>query len=185
MKYQRKKILIDSRLQGRLILSMVLIEILILITAMFYLNHRFSVIIEHDLYAIHRSSQHDMLSAFAELIGWVIFGMGLLNAVMLFIAHYIWSQQLSSVMHIFRNVLHQIRSLQLTPVEQGAKPVHELLILLDIWYSKERGRIKAIKQEIALIKTSAQYQDSDLQSIKNRVNHCLKLLGNPQAKQNN
>lgn len=179
MTHQRRKIFIDNRLQGRLILVMVLLEIVILATAMYYLNHRFAAKIEHDLYAIHRSSQADMLSAFAEQTGWVVFVMGVLNAMMLFIAHFIWSKQISSVVQVFRNVLNQIRSLQFVESEHVSKQVHELLSLLDLWYSKERKRIIELKHEIEQIEIKEHYQGSELQTVQERLKHCLSLLENP------
>lgn len=181
MKQQRRKHYIDSRLQGRLILLMVALEVIILATAMFYLDYRFASIIEHDLYAIHRISQDDMLSAFAEQIGWVVFEMGILNAMMLFTAHYIWSRQISSVIQVFRNNLYHIRSLQLIELEHANKPVHELLTLLDLWYSNERKRIAALKQEIVQINIKDHYLDSDLQTLRDQINRCLHLLGNQQT----
>lgn len=176
MRYQRRKIFIDSRLQGRLILALVLLEIAILAVAVFYLNSRFSGIIEHDLYAIHRNSQTDLLSVFAEQIGWVVFEMVLLNAMMLFIAHYIWSQQVSSVVQAFRNSLYHIRSMQFFEPEPAGKQAHELLSLLNHWYSKEYVRIKSLKNEIRQIDISDEYQNSDLQAVRDRIKRCLHLL---------
>lgn len=176
MKQQRRKRFIDSRLQGRLILLMVALEIIILSTAMFYLNYRFANIIAHDLYSIHRINQADMLSAFAEQIGWVVFEMGILNAMMLFIAHYIWSRQISSVVQEFRNDLYQIRSLQFIELEHAKKPVHELLTLLDLWYSKERKRVAALKNEIEQANIKDHYLDSDLLTVRDQIYRCLHLL---------
>jgi len=178
MKQQRKKLFIDKGLQGRLILLMVALEIIILATAMFYLNYRFASMIEHDLYAIHRISQDDMLSAFAEQIGWVVFGMGILNALMLFLAHYIWSCQISSVVQAFRDHLNHIRSLQFIELEHDNKPVHELLTLLDQWYSNERIRIAALKQEIEQVNIKDHYQDSELKTLRDKISRCLRLLEN-------
>jgi hypothetical protein len=178
MKQQRKKIFIDSRLQGRLILLMVALEIIILAAAMFYLDYRFANLIEHDLYSIHRLNQADMLSAFAKQIGWVVFEMGILNAVMLFIAHYIWSRQISSVVQVFRNDLYQIRSLQFIELDHFKKPVHELLTLLDLWYSKERRRIAAVKQEIGQINVKDHYLDNELKTVREQINRCVRLLEN-------
>lgn len=176
MKQQRRKHFIDSRLQGRLILLMVALEIIILAAAMFYLDYRFAHLIEHDLYSIHRINQADMLSAFAEQIGWVVFEMVILNAMMLFIAHYIWSRQISSVVQVFRNDLYQIRSLQFIELEHVKNPVHELLTLLDRWYTNERNRIAALKQEIKQVNIEDHYQDSDLQTIRDQIIRCLHLL---------
>jgi hypothetical protein len=181
MKQQRKKRFIDSRLQGRLILLMVALEIIILATAMFYLNFRFAGLIEHDLYSIHRISQDDMLSAFAEQIGWVVFEMGILNAMMLFIAHYIWSRQISSVVQVFRNDLYHIRSLQFIELEHINKPVHELLTLLDLWYSKERKRIASLKEVVEQVNIQAHYQDNELQTVRDQINRCAHLLESKQA----
>lgn len=178
MKQQRKKLFIDKGLQGSLILLIVALEIILLATAMLYLNYRFAGIIEHDLYAIHRISQADMLSAFAEQIGWVVFAMGILNAMMLFSAHYIWSRQISSVIQVFRNNLNHISSLQLVELEDAGKPVHELLALLDLWYSNERKRIAALKQQIGGINIKEHYPDSDLKMLRDQICCCLSLLEN-------
>lgn len=176
MKQQRRKIFIDGRLQGRLILLLVALEIIILATAMFYLNHRFAGMIEHDLYAIHRISQEDMLSAFIWQIVRVIFVMVILNALLLFIAHSIWSRQISSVVQEFRNGLFLIRSRKLVELEHTKEPRHELLGLLDSWHTKERNRIAALKQEIDQLNIQDQQQDSDLQILRDRMNRCLRLL---------
>ena len=173
---KRKKYFIDSRLQGRLIMLMVALEIVMLTVAMLYLNNRFESIIEHDLYAIHRITQADILSAFIEQIGWVVFEMGILNAMMLFIAHFIWSRQLSAVVQIFHDNLYNVRSLKFVALEHVNKPVHELLTLLDLWYSNERKCIAELKQEIGQIKIQELYQNSDLQKLIDQVNRCLNML---------
>jgi len=183
MKQQRKKLFIDRGLQGRLILLMVALEIILLAIAMFYLNYRFASIIEHDLYAIHRISQADMLSVFAEQIAWVVFTMVILNAVMLFIAHYLWSRQISSVVQIFRNDLNHIRALQLVELDDAGKPAHELLTLLNLWYSNERRRIAALKQETGRINIKDHYAESDLQTLREQISRCLHLLDNQQTQQ--
>jgi len=182
MKQLRKKNFIDSRLQGRLIGLLVALEIAILVAAMFYLNYRFASIIEHDLYAIHRISQADMLSFFAEQIGSVVFEMIMLNAMMLFIAHYVWSRQINAVIQVFHNDLNHIHTMQFIEFSHINKPVHELLTLLNLWYSNERERIIALKKEIELFNIQDHYQANDLQKLRDQINRCILLLDTQRAR---
>lgn len=176
MNHRRKKIFVDNRLQGRLILAMVIVEMVILAVAMFYLNYRFASIIEDNLYSIHRSSQEDMLLVFASQIGWVVFEMGVLNVMMLFTAHYFWSQQIGTVVEVFRKELSLIRSLNFSKPDHVDKPIHELLTLVELWFSSERKRVSRLKSEIQKIHLSDEYNEEELLNIKAHLHHCQELL---------
>ena len=96
--------------------------------------------------------------------------------VMLFAVHSLWSQQIRSVVQVFRHTLHRIRSRQFSAPEHIDKPAHELLSLLNHWYANEQQRIAALKREIEQLDIKDQYQQSDLQVLKEKTNRCLGLL---------
>lgn len=179
MTQQRKKVLIDWGVQGKLMLLMVGLEVLILILAMFYLYGRFDSIIAHDLYSIHRNNQEGLVIAFAGQIGRVAIVLLLVNTMMLFAAHYVWSSQINSVIQGFRSVMVNIGALQFIDAAPAGKPVHELLRLQNLWYRNERNRVAALKQVTAQFCIQDQYRDEDLKILRYQINRCLHLLESP------
>ena len=179
MMQQRKIVLIDWGVQGKLILLMVGLEVMLLILAMIYLYGRFDSIIAHDLYSIHRNNQAGVVTAFAWQTGQVAIVLVMVNALMLFAAHYAWSRQIDSVLQVFRGVMNKIGALQFIDVAPAGKPVHELLKLQSLWYRNERNRIAAIRQVTSQFRVQEQYREADLKILRNQINRCLHLLESP------
>lgn len=176
MKNQRKKHYISRPLQGNLIIAFVALESLLLAVTMIYLYTHFNAMIEHDLYAIHRSSQTDLLIEFMKQIGISAFGLLSINALLLSVALYFWSKQIRSILISLRESLERISSLNFRAIKPVSKPAHELQAVLHKWISIEKKRIGVLKHEISGIEIKSSYSDSDLQLLRGKLRQCKRHL---------
>jgi hypothetical protein len=146
---QRRKHFIDNRLQGRLLVALVLLESMMLALAIIYLYIQFKGIVEQNLYSIHRTSQQALLPLFLEQLGWVVLVMSITNTLALYLAHHLWILHVKLIVAAFRETLLRVKSLDFaSPVKNTLGVEHEVLILLNQWYRGERQRIFRLRQII-------------------------------------
>ncbi|MEH6824466.1 MAG: hypothetical protein V7629_11205 [Motiliproteus sp.] len=144
----RKRLLIDKRLQGRLLVALVLLETSMLVAAMFYLYQRFSTIVDANLFTIHRSAQVSLLPEFLQQMGWVVLVMSIVNTLALLAAHALWTGRFNQVLQSFRKQLQRIATLDLRPLEQAEKTAHEVLEGLELWRAQEQVRLQQVRLQV-------------------------------------
>lgn len=176
MNNQRKKHYLSRPLQGNLIIAIVILEISLLAAIMIFLHMRFSAMIEHDLYAIHSSSQTDLLFEFAEQIGLSAFWLLCINTIFLYFILRFWSRQVKTLIGSLRKSMDQISRLHFPEQDADTALTHELQAILKKWFSVEQTRISELKQEVTGIEIKNNYMDSELQNLRDRLIHCKQLV---------
>jgi hypothetical protein len=147
---QRRKHFIDNRLQGRLLVALVLLESMMLALAILYLYIQFKGIVEQNLYSIHPASQQALLPLFLEQLGWVVLVMSITNTLALYLAHHLWVLHIKQIIAAFRATLLRVKSLDFSsPARTVLGVEHEVLSLLNSWYSGERTRVGQLQQAIS------------------------------------
>ena len=141
----RKRRFIDSRLQGRMLIALVLLEVTMLLVAMIYLYQSFSSIIDANLFTIHRTAQRSLLSEFLEQMGWVLLVMSITNTLALFGAHALWAGYIRRVIQSFRWRLQRIGSLNLRAQEAPETVDHLVLEGLELWRVQEQVRLQQVQ----------------------------------------
>ncbi|WP_210397871.1 hypothetical protein [Motiliproteus sediminis] len=153
----RRRKLIDLRLQGWLLLALVVLETAMLVAAMIFLYFRFSAAIEANLFTIHRSAQQPLLPLFLKEMAIVIVTMGVINTLALILANGLWMGHIKRVLAAFRQQLQKVGRLDLTPGLSDPQPEHEVLALLESWRAREVARCERVDELLEHLK---QFADS-------------------------
>lgn len=141
---QRRRQFIDARLQGRLLVALVLLEVSMLGLATLYLYLRFDAIIDANLFMIHRSAQTELLPEFLQQMGWVVLVMSVVNTLALLAAHALWIGHIKRVVKAFRLRLARIGELDLRPLPQSDTIEHNVIDSIEAWRSHEQQRLQQI-----------------------------------------
>ena len=176
MNNKRKRKYLGWSLQGNLIFAIVILEIATLAATIFFLNVQFTTILDHDLYAIHRSSQSDLLSKISEQIVLAASCMLLINALFLFAILRFWSDQIKTITSSIRIYMSQIKSLQFTSHVPEPASGHELIKVMEKWISAERERNFSLRQKISAIEIKNNYERQELHELQLQLRHCTQLI---------
>ncbi|MEH6471266.1 MAG: hypothetical protein V7752_08450 [Halopseudomonas sp.] len=142
---QRKRVFVDSRLQGRMLVVLVLLEVTMLLIAMIYLYSSFSTIIDTNLFTIHRSTQTSLLPEFLKQMGWVVLVMSTTNTLALFAAHALWAGYIDKVILAFRLRLERIGLLNLRSLPSAETSDHSVLDGIELWRVQEQVRLQQVR----------------------------------------
>lgn len=174
---QRRRKLIDARLQGILLVALVVLEVGLLAGATLYLFHQFSVIIDQNLFVIHRSAQRPLLPAFLKEMGTVVMIMSVLNTLALLVAHKLWVRHIQVVTQDFRDRLERIRALDFRAHDDRAGPRHEVLERLEQWRQAEDRRYAELAGLLAQLPApEGGYSDAERARIAELLERCRALL---------
>ncbi len=170
----RRTVFIDSGLQGRLLVALILLETSMLIAALIYLYLKFSGIIEANLYTIHLSSRTALLPLFIEEMITVILVMSVTNTIALIAAHQLWRKQVKTTTSAFVRRLRRFQALDFRQHPEDSH-AHKVLSLLYRWQKLEIGRISKLKSNInKLFKLDSAHDDR--QALRQQLHQCKQLL---------
>lgn len=173
---QRRRHFIDTKLQGRLLVALVLLEVIMLGLATLYLYLRFSAIIDANLFVIHRPAQTELLPEFLAQMGWVVLVMSLVNTLALLAAHALWSGYIKRVVQAFRLRLAQIARLDLRPCQQADTIHHSVIERIESWRVQEQHRLGNIHRLITQLDFPSTYTATDRARISERLASLRQLL---------
>ncbi|MBF0146609.1 MAG: hypothetical protein HQL84_16625 [Magnetococcales bacterium] len=146
---------VDYKIQMRMLLALVVMELGIISVGLFYLYHRFSTLIDANLYRIHRQASSDMFTLLLYETGWVIGVSLLVNLAALFIADRLWVNYVHSILMAFGLHADQIADLDFRDQHSNHAPKHESLDMIQMWQQGERQRALAIRAAIHAIDPDA------------------------------
>lgn len=172
----RRRKLLDLRLQGGLLVALVLLELAMLIVGMFYLYVQFSAAIEANLFTIHRTARVALLPVFLEEMAKVVVTMGVINTLALLLANHLWVGHIRQVLSAFRARLQRIEALNLRRAGTNEPVRHEVITLLDQWRQREGIRAQQIDALLAQLPGADEPLDAD--ALKQLVSQLDALLQN-------
>ncbi|MBF0153178.1 MAG: hypothetical protein HQL64_05510 [Magnetococcales bacterium] len=143
----RKRVYVDARIQMRMLIALLVLEIVLAAGGVVYLYFRFEAIIEESLYRIHHATQ-DIFSLLSEEMGWVVLGMLLINLAGLLAADRVWIWYVKRVLGTFTTLAVKVSDLDFSP-DQVSPDQHVALDLMLAWRQKERDRARAIRTILA------------------------------------
>lgn len=167
--YQRRIKYIDSRLQGRLIVALMILESVIVSVAMVYLYYDYSALFEVYLYSIHRLGNEDFFFNLMQELFVVVLVMSVFNVFMLIIASSLWVRHINAILSCFTDGLRAINQLDLRSRQTG-NVTHEVISELDEWRQRETRRYVELREHLPQIKSAPMAQR--LQAIE----ECLEVL---------
>ena len=142
--FERKIRYIDFRVQKRLLIALVALEVVLLCIAGGALLYRLNIIVDENLYRIHFADQPSMFYVlFSEALQ-IVGALVAINLVALLIADRIWSHYVNGIMSCLRSLLSRTRELDLRP-EAAAPHLHKVLELALAWRETERSRHMALR----------------------------------------
>ncbi len=130
-----------------------------LLLALLYLYLRFGALIEANLYVVHAAARTGLLPAMLSELLKVILVMGVVNTLALLLAHTLWSRHVERVVRAFRNRTARLAALDFTEPEDD-QATHEVVARLERWREAERGRLLAVREQLAELRTAS---DEELQ----------------------
>ena len=164
---------VDQRIQFSLMIALLLLEVVMLIGALAYLNGEFKTIIEDSLYRIHPLPHADTVRMMLAALAKVVLLLMVFNIIAVFLADRIWATYIGSVLRLFRKVICSIwdLDLRLTPAEATH---HEVLELALKWHANERQRCLAIRNLSDDLKVPGSTEDRirlkmTLEQIRNQI----------------
>lgn len=147
---QRKQHYIDHRIQGTLIIALVILEVTMVVAVLFYLNAQFERLLENTLYSIHPPSDEEIRKQIYWEIGIAVVWMSFINLCALTLAHVLWGGYVKRVMTSFREGVQSMATLQFSkPIEHVE--LHAVLNKLKLWQNAERNRVVEIKGAITAL----------------------------------
>lgn len=172
----RRRKLLDLRLQGGLLVALVVLELAMLIVGMLYLYVQFSAAIEANLFTIHRTARVALLPVFLEEMAKVVVTMGVINTLALLLANHLWVGHIRQVLSAFRARLQRIEALNLRRAGTNEPVRHEVITLLDQWRQREGIRAQQIDALLAQLPGADEPLDAD--ALKQLVSQLDALLQN-------
>ena len=168
---QRRIRYIDRNLQKRLIIGLVVMEVMLIITALVLLSGTFDQILEGGIYRIHPDSPQVIAQQLMTALGWTLLALTLINIVMLILADRFWAAHLQRVLSGFRSRTQHISALDLRPIDDDL-PNHELSHHSSSWFESERQRCLKIEQALTTLTESI----SEPERAKQQLSTLRKLI---------
>lgn len=137
-----ERLYVDFRIQMRLLIALLLLEVTLTGGSMAYLFFRFKEMIEENLYRMHYMV-HDLSPLMIREAGEVFFLMLLINLVCLLVADRVWVRYVRRVLQTFTHLAAKVADLDFYP-DTESPDQHAALDLMLAWRQKERQRAAAI-----------------------------------------
>ncbi len=160
---QRRQHYIDHRIQGTLIIALVVLEVAMVVAVLFHLNGQFEQLLENTLYSIHPPSDEEVRKQIYWEIGVSVVWMSFINLCALVLAHVLWGKYVRKVMASFREGVQFMGTLQFSKPIQRVE-LHAVLNTLSRWQESERSRVVKIKGAITSLQKdlSSEYELSSV-----------------------
>ncbi len=167
----RKRYLIDHKLQGVLLVALIILECAMLIAGVIYLYFQFNAHIDANLYVIHRQSQQELLPLLLRELGLVIVVMATVNTLCLFIAHKLWVRHIRQVTNEFTFRLQRINAADFRAIPDKEPLCHDLLLRVDQWRKHLSEHYKGINQVLVShnVATGTEWEQSQIQTLHEQL----------------
>ncbi len=174
----RRVHLVDLKLQMPLIVAIVLLEVVILAGAVFYLYSQFHHIFETSAYSIDPDVGRSLVSMFLKELGTVILTMSISNTLLLLVIYKLWLIRIRRTLWRLKTRLQRIQLLNLRPIADGLdESSHTVLGLLDTWRLQELERQQRIGRLLDQLPESAdQLTPETRREIVRQLQNCRALL---------
>jgi hypothetical protein len=178
MKNRRKQLFNDKNTQGKLLISLIALESILVITAIYFLYIKFNAAIESHMYRIHNTNTDMLMPEIFEQLAMVIGVFIIANIISLMIAHIIWTKSVNNIILIFLNRLDAIKSLNFSQHFLTKTNDHKIIKLLKRWQQYEHIRCEKIKVHINSINKDINSTDiiKNKDDIKEKLTKCRELL---------
>ncbi len=146
--YRRHRHFIDASIQGRLLVALIGLEVLLFSGAMIWLYLDLSEIIEGNLYRVHYPDTEGT-SPFLTTLFTVIPAILLVNLLALWVADVIWRAYVRRIVNQLRGMLGRISNLDLREQPGDSRVQHDVIDKARGWLANERQEFQGIKDRLS------------------------------------
>jgi hypothetical protein len=139
----RRRHYVDRNIQGRLIVALILIEMLLFAAAMWFVYQQMQAAIDQELYRVHQVAARSspvLLHALYQVMPWII----IVNVLVTIGIDRIWASHINLIVGKLRRLAQQVASLDLRGRVDA--PEHAVLRQASQWLEAEQLRCQQIRQ---------------------------------------
>jgi hypothetical protein len=144
----RRKYYVDRVLQGRFLVGLVALEVLLFGVGLFVVYQRMNEAIEQQIFQAHASHEGGvslLIDVLIQVLPWILVA----NIIAVLITSRIWSQYLDNVIQSLRQMLSTGANLDFRDISNQMTGHHEVLDIGSAWMARERERNRVIKAAVA------------------------------------
>lgn len=156
--HRRHRHFIDASIQGRLLVALIGLELVLFASAMVWLYLDLSAIIEGNLYRIHYADAGGHSPFLASLVT-IIPAILLANLLALWLADVIWRAYVRRIVNQLRRILERISKLDLSERQEDKSVQHEVIDRARKWLAYERKEFQAIKNAVETLPDTIDFSD--------------------------
>jgi len=140
----RRKKYIDTNIQGRLIVGLLLLEVVLFAIAMWFVYQELQLAIDNSLYRVHKpqaDSTPILFNALLTTVPWIIF----VNVLLLIGLNQFWSKYIAGIIEPLRIIINRLNIMDLRSLRKdGAE--HPVIEHAQSWMQQEQERCKKIRE---------------------------------------
>jgi hypothetical protein len=147
MAEQRKHFYNDHKLQGYLLVALIVLELVLVALLLSFMYVEINRIIEGHLYRLHNTntaSWPEMLLLLASAMAVFM----IVNIAALYLAHLIWGRYVKQTIRLFSAGLDRIIALDFSGRLDSTPGHHQIIDLLETWFAKEQDRNRQIARQV-------------------------------------
>jgi len=144
----RRRHYVDRVLQGRFLVGLVSLEVLLFGVGLFVVYQQMNEAIELQIFQAHASHEGGialLVNELMQVLPWIL----VVNVVAVLITSRIWSQYLDKVIQSLRQMLSRGIHLDFRDISNQLEGHHEVLDIGAAWMARERERNRVIKSAVA------------------------------------
>jgi len=169
----RRKKYVDTSIQGRLIGALLILEVLIVALAMWFVYQELQTAIDNNLYRVHQPDTENspvLLAALMQIIPWIV----IINLLMLVGIDRLWGNYLLKIIEPLRQTIKRVRHLDLRK-DTGSHENHAVLESAQHWTEQERERCRKIRRLIQSLPEQIRASEST-NSVSDVITEIKQLL---------
>ncbi len=148
--HRRRRHYIDARLQGRLLVWLVVGELLLFAAALFGVGWGMDAAVEASLYRVHQTG--DSLPLLLRQLAWTVPIVLAVNLLAVAWAERRWRRRVTAILARLEPLLARIGRGDLRPLSDAPGPVdHPVLAAARDWHDRERARFLAARRIIDVL----------------------------------
>jgi len=145
---KRRIVYVDDKVQKGLLIALVTLEVTLIVATLWMLYVQMGAVVDANLYRVHFVTTPNIYPLLLKtaLIG--VVGLIVVNALMLWIAGWVWARHVDSILQPFRELIGKVESLDFR-VDKAVDIPHNIVSLALTWRNTKRQNLRLLRQEIA------------------------------------
>jgi len=178
MSERRKQFYTDRKIQGHLLVGLILLELVMVGMLLYFLYDGINQIIEQQLYQIHHKESDSSWIAIFKLIAWMMEGFLVVNLIALYVAHVVWARYVKKTVSDFSLLLYKLSMRDFSAREMGTQNRHSIVDLMEQWILKEKNRNQQISLIIEQLSgfEGRELQPGEIQQLQQQLQRYRQLL---------